>query len=49
MLARGACQGSIEKIRTWKEDGKLERWKEKDLLLGSAVDGNDKVFCGFCP
>ena len=41
-LARGACRDSVEKIRRWKEDGKLEHWKEEDLRLDSAVDGNNK-------
>ena len=36
-LARGACRDSVEKIRRWKEDGKLEQWKEEDLRLDSAV------------
>ena len=41
-LARGACRDSVEKIRRWKEDGKLEQWKEEDLRLDSAFDGIDK-------
>ena len=41
-LARGACRDSVEKIRRWKEDGKLEQWKVEDLRLNSAVDGIDE-------
>lgn len=41
-LARGACRDSVEKIRSWKEDGKLEQWKGEDLKLDSAVDGIDE-------
>ena len=43
-LARGACRDSVEKIRKWKEDGKLEQWKEEDLRLESAADGNDQSY-----
>ena len=43
-LARGVCRNSVEKIRRWKEDGKLEQWKEEDLRLDSAVHVIDKSF-----
>ena len=32
-LARGACRDSVEKIRGWKEAGKLPIWKEEDQIL----------------
>ena len=36
-LARGACRHSVEKIRDWKEAGKLQKWKEEDQMLDAAA------------
>lgn len=37
-LARGACHDAVAKIRVWKQEGKLQKWKEEDEGLDTAAE-----------
>ena len=37
-LARGACRSAVEKIRSWKVEGKLALWAKEDEVLDAAAD-----------
>ena len=32
-LARSACHDAVAKIRSWREEGKLQMWREEDEKL----------------
>lgn len=43
-LARGACRDAVEKIRSWKEEGKLQKWREEDQVLDAAAEVDDNHY-----
>lgn len=36
-LARGACRDAVAKIRVWKKEGNLQKWREEDRILDAAA------------
>ena len=32
-LARGACRDAVANIRNWRQEGKLQKWREEDEAL----------------